>query len=314
MPELVPNDNINWGPAADTINRNFNELAVRRRVKTVYTLNAPASETVYDTGYAPVNDGVKDIALGVVVDVDGTSYGLFSTVRVETIAEFPDVRLAMDSAFLTITGSVEGEVWLDSATGTIKYMLRVNGAGKTIVTALLRETQYSIHTFRARYYLRPNGFSQDITLNTPYTTQAGEPISMKFKGGDVLNFYATFFSTDFATVGVTADVSKTKFLLIGCTALLDGVPITSGTTDIPATGDHSLTIYPTASEVCTKLLAGPSGNRLNLIVYDVVMGDGSVHNYPIDDGSLTQVANRGTGEDATPNAVTLQDWYLDDYV
>lgn len=316
MPELVPTSNTHFGPAMDIVNHNFGQLSLYRTVKNKFSQSPPVADVDYDTGYIPIHDSVKDVSIILIVNIGGVDHGIFQEVKIENALGFPDVKLAVESEFGVGTGNVTLQVWYSKSTGTIHFSVHVDGGDKTLQLAVLQETRWNIHPLRQRYYFVPDGLSQDITLAEPYTTSIGEPINISFRGGTINNFYGAFILDDLNTFGVSGGIAKTTFSLTGCTALLDGVPITHEVTPIPTSGNHTLTIYPTADgagAVITRLLGNAGGNRTNLSLFNIVFGDGLEHSYPIDDGSVTHIRNNGSVADATPNGFSASGWISDDY-
>jgi len=98
----------------------------------------------------------------------------------------------------------------------------------------------------------------------------------------------------------------------GMTLKLDGVLVVANVTMMPTDSDpHVLTATMTDSYSVTTVGASRTGaSTFSGKIYDITKENGSVYNYPVDDGWSVNptIANAGSGADATLTNGVESDW------
>lgn len=196
-----------------------------------------------------------------------------------------------------IAANFDGVLWAYALDGVWYY---VNQGGEGVVT---------------RQYYQLDGIGSYIVQVANINLTPSTPVSLMFRRFAKVSQYERFFgSTDFA-LSLDTGINGDKFRLIGGTATLDGSPIVSDVTTIPTDdAPHEIIFTPTLSSSITRfgdVSGGGTSRKIKATLYDIKVGDGSLHHYPVNDGPSAGgvVTNLGSAGNASLVNEIVGDWY-----
>jgi len=183
------------------------------------------------------------------------------------------------------------------------------------VTDLYLEDQGTLGTNTIREVATSAGNSQYITIPA-VNMNIGDTVSLKFIAptatlisGNYLIGSTGLDNTQRTSIRMSAGVPTNFFHLERCTATIDGNPITSGVTPYPTDGqEHTLVLTATAETMnIGRIGIHPESDleHATFPIYDVKFNDGSVYNYPIDDGFVNDPIIRNTAGEGTDTIRTV---------
>lgn len=152
-------------------------------------------------------------------------------------------------------------------------------------------------------YAKLDGVNNRWVLSSSILLTPSNKVKFKFKADSstIANSYRRFLGSENYGLSVDTGNSADKFRLTGCTATLDGVPISNSNTPIPIDGlEHELVISPTVTE-SIEVIAGLNGRddrnvAVTLYDFEVLSGDVITNQIPLTnkEQGANQLATIGT--------------------
>ena len=169
-----------------------------------------------------------------------------------------------------------------------------------------------------RFYYPLDGLDDGVVLGEPHVID-GTPIEIYFLGVTIpTNSYGRILKCDENyDMSVDTNLKGDSLRLIGCTATLNGLPVVSGTTKLPTSGNNKLLVTPlpsvygkTVQRFGYALVPSGENSRYLQITFSRIK-IGSAVNLTMDDGPTADsvLVNTGTGGDAFGRNFNNNRWY-----